>query len=1261
LIIVPTSCIVNWETELKKFCPVFKVLTYFGSQKRRKFLRNGWSKLNSFHICITSYQIVVQDSNAFRRKRWYYMILDEAHNIKNFKSKRWQTLLNFNTQRRLLLTGTPLQNNLMELWSLMHFLMPHIFRSRKEFSYWFSNPLSGMVEGNRSVNNDLISRLHSIMRPFLLRRLKKDVAKQLPGKFEHIVMCRLSKRQLHLYEEYMSRTTTKSSLTGGGYLGMMNILMQLRKVCNHPDLFEPRPISSPFVPATVSYRLPSIAVRAGERGPLETASPHLMQFWNHGCDSLATTRMLELAVKKHAFVEVQDVSLPQWPVPAGSQFQRYAHQLREVLRQERTTRCEFNFQIMNERCSRPNFPLSWRVVRALMVVPFTTQVVQARHDPRAARYVTPCWFDLIKTVEERATEMSDLIKQFVFVLPSVVSRGVELISSATVSAGDKVVAQHGGDPVRIREVFRTALRPFYPAYIRQRIFFPDRKLIQFDSGKLQTLAVLLRRLKREGHKCLIFTQMSKMLDILEIFLNLHDHTFVRLDGSTSIERRQKLMDRFNSDPKLFCFILSTRSGGLGINLTGADTVIFYDTDWNPAMDAQAQDRAHRIGQTREVHIYRLVSESTVEENILTKARQKRHLDYLVMTEGNFSEASLFSSRGLKDMLGVQGGTGADGADAAESSATPGKGGMSAAEIEAAMAAAEDEDDVRATKAATLEASKELDEFDEQAPIEPAGDDDGAEGGTEGAAGTPTAGASGTAMVVATEDAAADDRDLENEFASWQASVGPDFKSLESALKPIERYAFRIRTVIEPHYSIFYITEQARLEALAASGGEDEAWNVEEIEKEKEEEELRALSEGELLAANVSRRDVSRFKSWFLQERARRVSARRMRTMTGGAWSLLLADGVPYWYNSDTGEARYTTPEVVAEQEKIQYARERGFSAMPVQVMVHIFSYLLPYPERCRVAPLCARWAEAAAHESFIKRVLPVESGARDPTKKLHKLTTNVYASIADALVDALPGDTIQLGMGHHWEGNLLVEKPLRLVCEAGGGGDNSKCIVELTGQVQVTPAARSVVLCGFTLRRPRKVSRATSCVAVKGSSLSVRPPLLTVDANYSCLTLLTFGILQIYNCNISNDGAQGSVISAVACPWVRVAVSQLSNGHAGLHALNSTVVMTESTVSSCLSMCACMTYRKPRLVIGERPRGLCAAPRRQRSDLRGHVPSEQRRGSGALCERRRAGGSPALRDPQQDGAPVRLWLRGRRTRHAARAANMPVRLPVHDR
>lgn len=147
LIVVPTSVMLNWETEFMKWCPAFKILTYFGSAKERKVKRQGWSRANSFHVCITTYRLVIQDAKAFKRKKWKYLILDEAHLIKNWKSQRWQTLLNFNSKRRILLTGTPLQNDLMELWSLMHFLMPHVFQSHQEFRDWFSNPITGMVEG----------------------------------------------------------------------------------------------------------------------------------------------------------------------------------------------------------------------------------------------------------------------------------------------------------------------------------------------------------------------------------------------------------------------------------------------------------------------------------------------------------------------------------------------------------------------------------------------------------------------------------------------------------------------------------------------------------------------------------------------------------------------------------------------------------------------------------------------------------------------------------------------------------------------------------------------------------------------------------------------------------------------------------------------------------------------------------------------------------------------------------------------------------
>merc|ERR1719162_1345949 len=158
-----------------------------------------------------------------------------------------------------------------------------------------------------------------------------------------------------------------------------------------------------------------------------------------------------------------------------------------------------------------------------------------------------------------------------------------------------------------------------------------------------------------------------MLDILEVFLNLNGHTYVRLDGGTGIDQRQRYMDRFNNDTKIFCFILSTRSGGTGINLTGADTVIFYDSDWNPAMDAQAQDRAHRIGQTRDVHIYRLITEHSIEENILEKAQKKKNLDIMVMDQGKFNASAparqeedstktddvkdVYTKKGLQTILG----------------------------------------------------------------------------------------------------------------------------------------------------------------------------------------------------------------------------------------------------------------------------------------------------------------------------------------------------------------------------------------------------------------------------------------------------------------------------------------------------------------------------------------------------------------------------------------------------------------------------------
>lgn len=261
LIVVPTSVMLNWEIEFKKWCPAFKILTYYGSVKERQLKRQGWTKVNAFHVCITSYKLVLQDAKAFRRKKWKYLILDEAQNIKNFKSQRWQTLLNFHSQRRLLLTGTPLQNSLMELWSLMHFLMPNLFASHQEFREWFSNPLTERIEQGQMNGNDLlIKRLHKVLRPFILRRLKIDVEKQMPKKHEHVIMCHLSKRQRQLYDDFIQCRSTRDVIQQGHYMSVINILMQLRKVCNHPDLFESRPIISPWIipKKLIGYEIPKI-------------------------------------------------------------------------------------------------------------------------------------------------------------------------------------------------------------------------------------------------------------------------------------------------------------------------------------------------------------------------------------------------------------------------------------------------------------------------------------------------------------------------------------------------------------------------------------------------------------------------------------------------------------------------------------------------------------------------------------------------------------------------------------------------------------------------------------------------------------------------------------------------------------------------------------------------------------------------------------------------------------------------------------------
>ncbi|XP_061388669.1 helicase domino [Musca vetustissima] len=946
LIVVPSSVMLNWEMEFKKWCPGFKILTYYGTQKERKMKRVGWTKPNAFHVCITSYKLVVQDQQSFRRKKWKYLILDEAQNIKNFKSQRWQLLLNFSTERRLLLTGTPLQNDLMELWSLMHFLMPYVFSSHREFKEWFSNPMTGMIEGNMEYNETLIQRLHKVIRPFLLRRLKKEVEKQMPKKYEHVVMCRLSNRQRYLYDDFMSRAKTKETLQTGNLLSVINILMQLRKVCNHPNMFEVRPTISPFQMEGITFETSRLVCDLMEYDPFTQIDLHslnlllieleltLTAYVSHKSRLLAAPRKLieeidslpdpppRCPTGKYKFhIRIRDTRVQQnisahsqqmvkvgaspamkmegnkfvplnaaAVVAAASITNNMGFTSRDIVE---TGSNRINKRINNvinpigapklgpitpgsiTRSSVPTNvssstpsslsspmggptpakqmrlqdPLSLddmmvdniktekfiddkALVKVLAQQVKTTtnitstdvstfkteavaaataadedntseldpifnmsEILQQRKEQRLARlklmanvnkrrtdatpiYGADCresiehcsegsrllqystwqtrgytncntamhrsndnWTlnKILKNYEKRCQDLKHIFQNYVIYVPSACAPRIRFYVNNLASVRmtrERAIEQ------TIQKEMSPKLALLHPIISAMTTQFPDPRLIQYDCGKLQTLDGLLKQLKYNHHRVLIFTQMTKMLDVLEAFLNYHGHIYLRLDGATKVEQRQILMERFNTDKRIFCFILSTRSGGVGINLTGADTVIFYDSDWNPTMDAQAQDRCHRIGQTRDVHIYRLVSEKTIEVNILKKANQKRMLSDMAIEGGNFT-TSYFKSSTIKDLFNVDTQQQQQGEAAGAAAGVPAIASSQSSEtapsssasstvvesneidlekqslkaFESALAAAEDEQDVQAAKTARAEAAADLAEFDENIPLE----------------------------------------------------------------------------------------------------------------------------------------------------------------------------------------------------------------------------------------------------------------------------------------------------------------------------------------------------------------------------------------------------------------------------------------------------------------------------------------------------------------------------------------------------------------
>jgi len=428
LIIVPLSTLTNWSLEFDKWAPSIVKVVYKGAPSVRKAIQNSEIRHGNFNVVLTTYEYIIKDRPVLSKIKWIHIIIDEGHRLKNAQSKLTVVLTqHYQCRYRLILTGTPLQNNLPELWALLNFLLPKIFNSVKSFDEWFNSPFATQVGEEKILLNEeeqllIIRRLHKVLRPFLLRRLKKDVEHELPDKVELVIKCRMSALQRHLYEKMRQKGILFTSDGKHGVKGLNNTVMQLRKIVNHPFVFE----------------------------------------------------------------EVENSINPSGLT-------------------------------------------------------------------------------------------NDLI-------------------------------------------YRT-------------------------SGKFELLDRILPKFLKTQHRVLIFFQMTAIMNIMEDFLMYRGYRHLRLDGSTKSEERSDLLKKFNAENSPYMiFLLSTRAGGLGLNLQTADTVIIFDSDWNPHQDLQAQDRAHRIGQTKEVRILRLITADSIEEKILARAQYKLDIDGKVIQAGKFDNKSTAQER-----------------------------------------------------------------------------------------------------------------------------------------------------------------------------------------------------------------------------------------------------------------------------------------------------------------------------------------------------------------------------------------------------------------------------------------------------------------------------------------------------------------------------------------------------------------------------------------------------------------------------------------
>lgn len=611
IIVCPLSTTSNWVNEFHKCAPSLNVVGFFGSKDHRKKLRSKFNsrKNEKVDVVITSFEISILESQFLNRFNWKFLIVDEGHRLKNHNCKLIRYLKKMKTSNRLLLTGTPLQNNLNELWSLLNFILPEIFHDVEMFEKWFDftniNKLKDEngkdengkdeIDGefnlllNAKIQKTLIENLHTILKPFLLRRLKKDVLKgELPPKREYIIYSKLTEKQEFFYNELQKGTGTFKS-----YL----IVSCFYDFLNYNSVYKKFPqIREKFVKTFIKRKLDILnnKIVDSESVNIEDDKPP---------QPLAKRRRVELYQEK---INVKDVLAG---IPLAEQILNvyWEHSFYEL----KLKSLENKLMQLRLICESP----------FLFYYPFN--FVPNKKEIRDLNK---------KLISDKEKFNSDINSDYQTFKDDSDSEDEEDFYRKDNKSGGIVESEDSDDDDEDEGDVKT-INPKDERAMQKKAI----EILESSSCKFQILRQLLPELLKKGNKILIFSQFTSILDFLEEYINivLKEECFL-LNGMMQESARREQIEEFQTPGcSTKIFLLSTRAGGLGINLTAADTVILFDSDWNPQVDLQAMDRCHRIGQTKPVVIYRFAVSNTVEELLLARADSKRRLEKLVIQMGNF--------------------------------------------------------------------------------------------------------------------------------------------------------------------------------------------------------------------------------------------------------------------------------------------------------------------------------------------------------------------------------------------------------------------------------------------------------------------------------------------------------------------------------------------------------------------------------------------------------------------------------------------------